>query len=133
MSKNGCCPSEKSKFLLAAPADPVLLQLLTLAPADPISENRTFRVRTRLISAAQAPGARFKAFGADIKPSPVIDSGLSGDRVDDPQQQTRVEAGDQIVADDTHASPESFHLLDGIGFQNVEGAKRHETQDQEGP
>ena len=48
MSKNRCCPSENSKILLPAPVGPALLQLLPLVPADPISENRTFRMRTRL-------------------------------------------------------------------------------------
>ena len=46
VSKNRCCSSEKSIILPSAPAGPALLQLLPLAPADPISENRTFRVRT---------------------------------------------------------------------------------------
>ena len=36
VSKNQCCPSEKSKILLAAPAGPALLQLLTLAPMEKI-------------------------------------------------------------------------------------------------
>ena len=53
VSKNQCCPSEKSKILLPTSVGPAILQNMPLAPPYPISDNRTFRVRTSQKSASE--------------------------------------------------------------------------------